>query len=260
MTFDLFNWDFLNMLSRAQIKTIRSLRHKKYRQKFGRFIAEGVKVVDELLKSDIRVEKIFALENRVNVFSLAEARSKPELVSVTEKELKQISSLETPQQVLAVCIIPSERAEPLLTGKVSLMLEAVRDPGNLGTIIRIADWFGIENVICSPDCVDVFNPKVVQATMGSVARVKVSAHDLSTIIGNNKTLPLYAATLNGKDIASFPKIGEGLLLLGNESHGLSENLLAQSDHKITIPRIGKAESLNVAVAAGIICSRLAPNP
>lgn len=241
------------MLSKAQIKTIHSLRRKKNRQISGRFLAEGVKVVEELLQSNIPIEKIFALEEWREGFSPENNNKRPELIRISEKELKQISGLETPQQVLAVCFIPAH-PEGALTGKISLMLEAVRDPGNLGTIIRVADWFGIENILCSPDCVDVFNPKAVQATMGSIARVNVIYGDLLKMIEDNRELPLYAATLNGKEITAFSKIREGILLLGNEAHGLSRELLTRADHCITIPRIGKAESLNVAVAAGIICS------
>src|SRR5690606_2549213 len=150
----------------AQIKNINALRQKKNRQKSGRFMAEGIKVVDELLKEDhIRIEEIFALETWVDKYiHLQQTHSHINVVPVTERELKQLSSLESPQQVMAICQCPAPEPIPALKGKITLMLESVRDPGNVGTIVRIADWFGIGRVICSPDCTDIFNPKTIQAT------------------------------------------------------------------------------------------------
>jgi TrmH family RNA methyltransferase len=245
------------MLSKAQIKTIHSLRYKKSRQKSGHFIAEGAKVIAELLQEDyIQVEGLLALDSWIAGYTPVEKKASLKITRISEQELKQISALDTPQQVVAVCRLPVPEQVPLLNGKVTLMLESVRDPGNLGTIIRIADWFGIERIICSTDCADTFNPKTVQATMGSIARVKVSESPLEMIIARNKAVPVYAATLHGQSITRVSPLKEGILLIGNESNGLSEQLIKTATQCITIPRIGKAESLNAAVATGIICSRL----
>jgi TrmH family RNA methyltransferase len=151
--------------------------------------------------------------------------------------------------------IPPAAAAGPLSGTVALALETIQDPGNLGTIIRIADWFGIPQVICSPDCVDAYNPKTIQATMGSIARVQVTESDITQLLQQTK-VPAYAATLQGRNIVEFAPIKEGILLIGNESRGLSQAVLDLCTYKITIPRLGGAESLNAAVATGIICGRL----
>src|SRR5699024_550342 len=143
-----------------------------------------------------------------------------------------------------------------LNNNVTLMLDGIRNPGNLGTIIRIADWFGIDNIICSPDCVDPFNPKTVQATMGSIGRIQLWKKDLTTVLQENNTLLTYAATLKGTPLTQMGKIEEGIILIGNESNGIHPELLTFVKKEITIPKIGKAESLNAAVATGIICGRL----
>jgi TrmH family RNA methyltransferase len=179
------------------------------------------------------------------------------VTEVTESDLKQLSALTTPNQALALLDIPgSAEADPAsLKGTVSLALETIQDPGNLGTIIRIADWFGIRQIICSPDCVDAYNPKTIQATMGSIARVRVLESDILALL-QQAGVPSYAATLHGTDITEFSKLKEGIILIGNESRGLSDAVIAASTYKITIPRLGGAESLNAGVAAGIICGRL----
>jgi TrmH family RNA methyltransferase len=243
------------MLSRAQIKYIHSLRLKKYRQKYSRFVAEGVKVVEELLRErNIVIDTLYATAPWCDSKGLSdEPFSDITVVQINEQELHQIAVSEAPQQVIAVCQLPEKSHLPDLSGKVSLALETIQDPGNLGTIIRIADWFGIENVICSPDCVDAFNPKCIQATMGSIARVKITEMALEELSGK---IPIYAASLSGKDISKCKPVQEGIILIGNEGHGLSEKVLQMATHCITIPRIGKAESLNAAVATGIICDRL----
>lgn len=246
------------MLSRAQIKYIHSLRLKKYRQKYGRFTAEGAKVVNELRNAHhIRIDSLFATEEWLEGNTgLAELNRETSINPVSKQELQQISNLESPQAVFAICEMPSVHRLPELSGRISLALETIQDPGNLGTIIRIADWFGIENVICSPDCADAFSPKTIQATMGSIARVRVTEVSLDEMLEEAGNIPIYAATLNGKDIREFPEIKEGIILIGNEGHGLSEKMIQMATHRITIPRQGKAESLNAAVATGIICGRL----
>ncbi len=243
------------MLSKAQIKYITGLQHKKYRQKFGQFVAEGDKIVQELLETGAGVKTIFAtrewlLDNR----ELAEKAAAVEVLEVTPETLRQLSSLSAPNRALALADIPPAR--DFVPEGVSLALETIQDPGNLGTIIRIADWFGIRQIVCSPDCVDAFNAKTIQATMGSFQRVTVIIRDIPQFLEKHPALPSYAATLHGNDITLTKKVTEGILLIGNESRGLSEEVLRRSSHHITIPRIGQAESLNAAVAAGIICGRL----
>jgi TrmH family RNA methyltransferase len=240
------------MFSKAQIKYIQSLQHKKYRQKFGQFVAEGDKIVQELLQGSYGVKAVYAtaawLEAHGNVTGI-------EVLEVDAAILKQISSLSTPNQAVALVDIPA-LAPPVFSKNITLALEAIRDPGNMGTIIRIADWFGIRQIICSPDCVDAYNAKTIQATMGSIMRVPVIEMELTTLLKTPGQVPSYAATLHGHNIVHTKTLKEGIILIGNESRGLSEEILQLSSHQITIPRIGQAESLNAAVATGIICGRL----
>lgn len=244
------------MLSKVQIKTIQALQHKKHRQKSGRFVAEGLKTTEELLQSEeIAVETLYAVPARLEKLALI-AHAEVRLTAVTERELKSISCLTTPQEVLAVCKIPENNAVPDLQHKITLLLEAIRDPGNMGTIIRIADWFGIPQLVFSSDCVDAYNPKTIQATMGSIGRVKIWSGRLSAVLDKNPGIPLYAATLDGKSITQFQKIKEGVIAIGNESAGLSDELRQRAEECLTIPRYGRAESLNAAVATGIICGQL----
>jgi len=170
--------------------------------------------------------------------------------------LQSISQLKTPNQVVAVFEKNKTPEIPKLAGKISIMLDDLQDPGNLGTIIRISDWFAIENIICSNNSVECYNPKVVQSTMGSIARVNVLYTDLEKFIVKNKAVPVFATTLSGTPIFKLPKITEGIILIGNESKGIHNELLKLCDQQITIPRLGRAESLNAAVASGIIISQL----
>jgi TrmH family RNA methyltransferase len=238
------------MLSKAQIKYIQSLQHKKYRQKSGQFIAEGDKIVPELLSEGVPVQEVYATASWISVHE--QLLSKVRVTAVDEAVLKQISALTTPNQAMALLNIP-EPTPAVLKGVVTIALETIQDPGNLGTIIRIADWFGIKQVICSPDCVDAYNPKTIQATMGSIARVRIVESEIIPLL---QEVPSYAATLHGTNIVEFKKIEEGIILIGNESRGLSDQVIAACTHRITIPRLGGAESLNAGIAAGIICGRL----
>lgn len=222
-------------------------------------MAEGVKIVDEFMRKDsyIQAETLLATEDWIkNRDPVLKDYPAVEVWQVNKQELDQISNVEAPQQVVAICKIPDTPVLSDLSQKISLALETIQDPGNMGTILRIADWYGIENVICLPDCVDIFNPKTVLATMGSIARVRVMELPLEKIGEKWKNIPVFAATLTGQDIRRVLPIKEGIILIGNEGHGLSEKALSLANHCITIPRIGKAESLNVAVATGIICERL----
>lgn len=178
------------------------------------------------------------------------------ITEVTADELAKISQLATPNQVLAV-IKKMEAPVSIVTGnKIVLALDTIQDPGNLGTIIRIADWFGVEQIVCSADCADVYNPKVVQSTMASLARVQLLYTDLPAWLASQKDTRIYAAQLEGQDITQMKKITEGIIIIGNESKGISEAVEQTINIKITIPRAGNAESLNAAVAAGIILSHL----
>jgi TrmH family RNA methyltransferase len=244
------------MLSKAQIKYIQSLQHKKNRQKSSQYVAEGDKIVQELLQAGMPVKGVFAtvdwLEQHTTLLDRLPAGA---VVAVDAAVLKQLSSLTTPNRAMALLDMPPV-VDPLpAAGTVALALEAIQDPGNMGTLIRIADWFGIPQIICSPDCVDVYNPKTIQATMGSMIRVRIAEYDIKELLQQTK-LPSYAATLHGKNIAGFPAMKEGIILIGNEGRGLTEEVIALATHRITIPRLGGAESLNAAVAAGIICGRL----
>jgi len=240
------------MISKSQVKYIQSLGQKKHRDEFGLFIAEGPKLVKELMQeTNAMIEEVFAVEEWI-------AENRKWVDGVTEisfQELERISQLTTPNQVVAIVKkFPVE--EPVVKAKVSLVLDTIQDPGNLGTIIRTADWFGVRQIICSEDCADLYNPKVVQATMGSIARVKVFYTDLVGWLQKQKEIRIYATMLEGKDISKMSPLTEGLILIGNESKGISGELLQLANEKITIIKKGKAESLNAAVAVGIVLERL----
>jgi RNA methyltransferase, TrmH family len=237
------------MLSKKEIKDIQSLDQKKSRDAQGRFVAEGPKVVSELLHIiPDRIEKIYALES----WAGQHGHLKKLVQVVNEKELQKIAHSKTPNQVLAVVTQWPEQ-EPILQNAFCIYLDTIQDPGNFGTILRIADWFGVKHVVGTAGCADLYNPKVVQASMGSLARVGVYYDaDLSWI--KKQTGPVYAATLNGTP--TFSKAHTGILIIGNESKGIRDELLALATQQITIQRKGAAESLNAAVATGILVSQL----
>ena len=238
------------MISRNDIKYIQSLCHKKFRQQEDLFIAEGPKVVDELLQSDYWVKNIYATRDWI----VQNTEKKMAAIEISDIELGRISALQTPHQVLAVV----ERKQPAavqLNNQWTLLLDAIQDPGNLGTIIRIADWFGIKNIICSEDTAELYNPKVIQSTMGSFVRVNLSYQPLSEVL-EKANVPVYGAVLNGKNVYTSGKQQEGILIIGNEGKGMRKELLPFVTHPVTIPRIGGAESLNAGVATGIIISHL----
>lgn len=251
------------MLTKNQVKFIASLADKRSRKEEGLFIAEGVKMVDELLRSSIEVKQVFAvkewIEGRRDAVRLAQ---QPEVIEVSEQELKKISQLTTPNQALAVAVIPVRELDAeALKEELSLVLDDIRDPGNLGTIIRIADWFGIHNVVCSLNTADGYNPKVVQATMGSIARVKVYYTDIEKLLASLRdTIPVYGAVLEGENVYGGKLSSKGLIVIGNESKGISDNVMQLLTNKITIPNfskdnpLGAAESLNAAIATAVICA------
>jgi TrmH family RNA methyltransferase len=244
------------MVSKAKAKYIQSLGQKKYRDEEGLFIAEGPKIINELLLSAPQyVKEIYAVEQWLNEYD--HHRSRDLLIEVSDVELEKISQLKTPNQVLALVQKFNQGTPKAIKGKISLVLDTIQDPGNLGTIIRTADWFGISQIICSDDCADVYSPKVVQATMGSIARVNLYYTNLSNWLREQKDARIYAATLEGKDVTKMGPLAEGLIIIGNESKGIDDSLLGLANERITIQRKGKAESLNAAVATGILLSHLA---
>jgi len=232
------------MLSNSQKKYINSLKQKKYRTQHSSFIVEGDKMVRELLNSDYEIEQVFGTE-------IIDADN---FTEVSEKELGSISALKTPNKFLAVAK-QKENLQPLLKDQFFIVLDNVQDPGNLGTIIRTADWFGIKNIVCSLNSVDMYNPKVIQATMGSLFRVNVAYVDLQDLFNQNNGLTVYGAVLEGNNVYKTKiEQNNSVLLMGNESKGISDDLKPFITHKISIPQFGKAESLNVATATAILCS------
>ena len=243
------------MLSKSQAKYIQSLGHKKVRDEEGVFIAEGPKIVSEILASArANIIQIYALQEWIAAYK-NDCRD-IDIIEIDENDLTKISQLTTPNKVLAVVKKQETKEFFSLKGTVSLVLDTIQDPGNLGTIIRTADWFGIEQIICSRDCADMYNPKVVQSTMGSIVRVKVLYTDLAPWLGEQKDIFIYAAALEGQNVTAMKKITEGLIIIGNESKGIHPEILKMANVKITIPQKGKAESLNAAVATGIILSHI----
>ena len=242
------------MISKNQIKFVRQLEQKKYRQRERLFVAEGPKVVGDLLRHGWQPKALYATSAWEGVSGMTGS----EVVQVSDEELQRLSFLQHPQQVLAVFPMPENREmPPLKQGRLYLALDGVQDPGNLGTIIRIADWFGINTIYCSTDTADVWNPKVVQATMGSIARVSLYYTDLPQML-KSAEVPVYGTLLDGEDIYSQSLSSDGVIVMGNEGNGLSAPVRELVDRKLLIPSFNSspdmAESLNVAIATAITCS------
>lgn len=236
------------MLSKNQIKLITSLQQKKQRNAHRLFFAEGIKVIQELLESKFELEHLLTTQN-----DFQEVSNEKKLL-IDESDLKKISALATPNTCLAVFKIPNEKK--IEASGLIIALDAVRDPGNLGTILRLCDWFGINQVICSKDGVDIYNPKVVQATMGSIARVNVSFIDLDSFISQT-SLPVFGTFMDGENIYKTNLPQEGIIVMGNEANGISPEIEKLIKNRVTIPRFGtlqKTESLNVATATAIVLS------
>ena len=239
------------MLSRSEVKYIQSLCQKKQRQAESLFLAEGPKLADEILKSGYTIKRIYALKSWI----IEHPEVSANISEIDEKDLDKISSLQTPNQVLMIVEQPNQEALPLIEGKLSLVLDGIQDPGNMGTIIRIADWFGIRQIFCSPDTVDIYNPKVIQGTMGSIVRTSINYLDLHAFL-TTVNIPVWGALLNGISVHEVGKPLEALLVIGNEGKGIRDPLLPLITKAVTIPRLGNAESLNAAVATGIILSHI----
>ena len=239
------------MISKNQIKLIRQLEQKKYRQREGLFVAEGPKVVGDLMRRWKPVA-VFATDDYTPPVAV-------EVQRITADELRRSSLLQHPQQVLALFPLPNvQRSTFNVQRSIILALDGVQDPGNLGTIIRIADWFGIDDIVCSEDTADAWNPKVVQATMGSIARVNISYTNLPALLDQLPAdTPVYGTLLDGDDIYSQPLSAGGIIVMGNEGNGLSAEVRRRVTHRLLIPSFREgdtAESLNVAVATAIVCS------
>jgi len=248
------------MISRNKIKTIKSLEHKKYRLASGLFLAEGKKLVSALLNSEIRIETLISTPQNLASFQPVHTEIK-EITEASEEEIRQASLLKNPQGCLALCRIP-EYQLPVDEALKNLMLclDNIQDPGNLGTMVRIADWFNIADIVCSADTADVYNPKVIQATMGSICRVRVHYTGLYDFLklSNERKIQVFGTLLDGENIYSASLPAHGIIVLGNEGNGISSELLPFINRKITIPDFTKgektAESLNVSVAAAIVIS------
>jgi len=243
------------MLVKSKVKYIQSLSQKKFRDEEGVFVAEGPKIVNELLSGrEVEPVELYALESWYSNHSqLISTYDQSSFTVIRPSELERISFLSTPNEVLGVFRKPQVRdTKP---GTLVLMLDNIQDPGNLGTIIRCADWFGITAIICSPGSADNFSPKVVQSSMTSVVRVQVTYTDLVQYLHRHDGTRVYAAALDGKSVQAVGPI-EGILVIGNESKGISAEVMALATERITIPKIGQAESLNAAVATGILLSHL----
>lgn len=243
------------MISRNQIKYINSLKLGKFRHISRTFIAEGPKLLEEILDSKLEIESVFALgqyleENKDILNDL-------DCYEVSETELDKISTLKTPNKVLAVVNIPETNIDLNDLGtNLALALNDIRDPGNMGTIIRTADWFGIRQIFCSKECVDIYNPKVVQSTMGSIARVKVHYLNLEDFLKQHSgNIPTFAATMSGHNIYDEMLPDKGIIFIGNESHGIPPELIRNIERQVSIPAgESTTESLNASIATAIILS------
>ena len=247
------------MISKAKQKFIKSLQQKKQRREQGLFVAEGPKVVGDLM-DHITPKLIVATADWIGKHSVS--TSETEVYEVTEDELSRTSLLQNPQEVIGVFSMMStdENGKDVPYDELSIALDDIQDPGNLGTIIRIADWFGISRIYCSMNTADIYNPKVVQATMGSLARVRVTYTDLPSLFQQlPENFPVYGTFLDGKDIYEEQELGPtGMIVMGNEGNGISTSVAQHVTHRLLIPNFPKgrstADSLNVAIATAVTCA------
>ena len=234
------------MIARSEIQLLRSLRDKRHREELGLYAVEGAKVVAELLAAGHPFERIYATD----------AWTGPKTHALDEAEMARASHFPTPSPVLAVGRIRREALAPGgLDRGITLALDGVQDPGNVGTIIRIADWFGIDRVVASPDCADLHSQKVIQASMGSFARVRTHVAALADALGGVQA-PVIGCALGGRDVHQVPALADAVIVIGSEGRGISEQVMALVSWTVTIPRLGAAESLNAAVAAAVVCDNL----
>ncbi|HIY48147.1 MAG TPA: RNA methyltransferase [Candidatus Alistipes faecigallinarum] len=239
-------------MTRSDIQLVRSLSDKRGRSEHGLFVAEGAKLIGELRRSNLRIRRIFATEG------LFEG---PEVECVTEKEMERLSLLKTPSNSLAIVEIPRYRLDAAHVGqRLTLALDDVQNPGNLGTIIRLADWFGIGEILCSPATADCFNPKVVQATMGAILRVRVHYVELAPLLAQAaaRGVPVYGTFLEGENLYDAQLTDGGIIVMGNEGRGVRPDVAQTVTRKLFIPPFPAdrraSESLNVAMATGVVCA------
>lgn len=242
------------MINKQTAKYIQSLQDKKFRDLHGSFVAEGPKLVNELLAAgNFECENIYCTENGTKSLPANLAKKITDTINIAEEfELDKITGFATANKIIGIFKKRTIPENPDLRKRLTIVLDDIQDPGNLGTIIRIADWFGIENIFCSLVTADCYNPKVVQSTMASLGRVNMVYGNLSALMEQHPSIKKYAAVLNGEDVTGIGKIKEAFIIIGNESKGVSEELLKQADQRISIAKKGNAESLNAAVATGII--------
>ena len=239
------------MISKKKASLIRALQQKKYRYQHKRFLVEGAKSVQELLQSNLKVELLLYTDE----FTFRHNRPETEMIPVSTAELNRLGTFKQNNAALAVVVMPEPGNLSVTAHEFALVLDEVRDPGNLGTIIRIADWYGISKIICAATCADCYNPKVINSSMGSFTRVSIQYTSLSEYL-HNTSLPVYGAFMEGEAVhnVNFPK--GGLLVMGNESRGVNHELEPFIKHRIAIPSYGNAESLNVAIATAVICDNI----
>ena len=238
------------MITKNTVKTIQSLKQAKYRKEYQLFIVEGRKTIEELLHSSFEPTAIYATERFLKEYEFHDER----LETVSEVQMAQMSALDTPPGILAVVRIPQQDA--IREDGMTLALDGIANPGNMGTIIRTAEWFGIKQIVCSEDCVELWNPKVIQATMGSVFRMQIAYTDLESYLKNTQGRAIYGALLEGENLFKMPRWEDGVIVIGSESHGIRSQLLPYITRPITIPKAAGSltESLNASMATGIILS------
>lgn len=245
------------MIAKSELLRVKSLHNRESRATLGLFIAEGEKIVGEILNSNLELESIYITEKGLEHLSQSSNR----VVQVSPKEMERMSTLKSPTSILAVVKIPNYQLYSASNSELSIALDTIQDPGNLGTIIRLADWFGVESIVCSSDCVDCYSPKVVQATMGAILRVKVHYTELVKYISQakNNNVKIYGTLLDGDNIYDKALSKGGVIIMGNEGRGISKEIMNFVDNRLYIPpypidKSDNSESLNVAVATAIICS------
>jgi TrmH family RNA methyltransferase len=244
------------MLSKTQVKYIQSLHHKKFREEYGQFIVEGYKMADEAIAlSPADIINIYAYNDWISSSNSIHKDLAQKIVEVSAQEMEKISAQHTPSGVLVLLHKPSVSQPPGWEG-LTLVLDGIQDPGNLGTIIRTADWFGVKHIVCGTGTADCYNPKVIQSSMGSIFRVRLFYEDLNSFFDQNRTIPIAATSLEGEPLQPGEKWEKLFLVIGNESQGVQQEIVNKAQRKILIPRSGHGESLNAAVATGIVLYEL----
>ena len=242
------------MITKSDVKYIQSLAHKKFREEEGVFVIEGTKMVGELIQEfPDKIVHLYATQQWVDEV-VREKILDSKISVIDEMTLGKISQLKSPNQVIAVVKIPTHQSKDNSTSKLTVVLDQIQDPGNLGTIIRTCDWFGVQSIVCSLDTVDAYNPKTVQSAKGSLLRMNIQYADLITYLSSKKGVAIYAAALNGNSIYEIEVKEPSIIIVGNEASGISKEVMVLANQTITIPKIGKAESLNAGIATAIILS------